>query len=141
MTHSVLWVDATSQATATQSFSGISRLISGQDFSSPEDAIKYVLRTLGDLRNPFLLVFDNYDHPSLFKNGLDFLPQTKNCNVLFTSRHHGSKRLGEVIPLTAMTNEEDAELLLLQANMKKNSSKHQCSYCHRQETRWTCACH
>ena len=71
-------------------------------------------------RTPWLIVFDNYDQPGEFKNISDYIPQGQSGSILFTSRHADSKRLGAVIKLTQMTEEEGVELLFRQSNEEEN---------------------
>lgn len=58
--------------------------------------------------------FDNYDDPRAFQEQSihDFIPAEVNGAVLFTSRHHDTRRLGLLISVPDMTVEESVELLL-----------------------------
>jgi tetratricopeptide (TPR) repeat protein len=71
--------------------------------------------TLLGWKKSWLIVFDNYDRPDLFKNISDFIPQGQAGSILITSRHGDSENLGETIKVDRMTKEESLELLLRQS--------------------------
>jgi len=58
-----------------------------------------------------LLVFDNYNVPSTDFNVAAFFPSSPFRTILVTSRYKDSKRLGKVIHLAKMTEQESLELL------------------------------
>ncbi|KAL8871438.1 MAG: hypothetical protein Q9174_002726 [Haloplaca sp. 1 TL-2023] len=115
---SVFWVDATSSGTAFRSFEDIGSVLApGSNFPNPEAARTFVLKAFESFTDPFLLVFDNYDQPGEFTTVKDFFPH--RANIIFTSRHVDTKRLGKSLEIGAMPVEEAVELLLLQAGLEK----------------------
>ena len=72
--------------------------------------------------HPWLIVLDNFDHPSAFKNIQDHLPQGDHGTLLFTSRHIDSTRIGNVIEVTGMTDDEGVDLLLHQSRCEKTEA-------------------
>lgn len=116
--HSVFWVDATSSGTAYRSFENVaSKLAPGVNFPNSEAARGYVLKALESFHDPLLFVFDSFDQPDDFTTLKDFFPL--DAKIIVTSRHNGSKRLGNVIEVEALTEDEGIELLLRQAGRTK----------------------
>jgi hypothetical protein len=70
------------------------------------------------LHRSLLLVFDKYDSPKDFPNIYEYFPKSSSGAILFTSRHADSTRLGDVVEMGGMTEEEGVELLLSQCAYK-----------------------
>ncbi|KAH0536108.1 hypothetical protein FGG08_006994 [Glutinoglossum americanum] len=119
----IFWIDASSPGTARRGFETIAEKVSGPGrvFGNSESKIAFVKDTLGSWGKPWIIVFDNYDNPSEFKNISSYFPQGRSGAILFTSRHSESARLGIVIRVTQMTEEEGTELLLRQSRLERNS--------------------
>ncbi|KAH0534126.1 hypothetical protein FGG08_007284, partial [Glutinoglossum americanum] len=116
----IFWIDASSTNTVSSGFDTIAAKISSTErvFDDIESKITFVKETLERWRNPWLIVFDNYDKPSDFRNIMTYLPQTETGAILFTSRHADSERLGVTIRVTRMTEHEGLELLLRQSKLE-----------------------
>ena len=117
----IFWIDASSSNTVSRAFEAIVAKICdpGRVFDDIESKVEFVKGTLGSWQMPWLMVFDNYDNIDEFKNISDYLPQGRTGAILFTSRHAGSERLGSVIRLSQMTEDESLELLLRQSKYER----------------------
>jgi hypothetical protein len=120
----IFWIDASSPNTTSRGFETVAAKISSprRVFDDIESKIAFVKETLGRWEKPWLMVFDNYDQPDKFKNISAYFPQGQTGSILFTSRHADSKRLGVVIRLTHMTEDEGLELLLRQSGLERNDN-------------------
>lgn len=118
--HSIFWVDASSLATVSRSFESIGNRLapSGYKFPNPEAARAYVMKSVEQLTDPVLFVFDNFDKPSTFTNVKELLPN--HGKILFASRNAEPRRLGQSIRVEAMPVNEGVELLLRQAGSDPN---------------------
>ncbi|MCJ1277339.1 hypothetical protein MMC21_005151 [Puttea exsequens] len=112
----VIWIDASSPATVAQSYSTIALKIHGgpQSISDVEENIANVERTLQQQKGKWFIVLDNFDNPKDFQehNIQYYIPKAANGRVLFTSRHGSSERLGHVIRVSGMSDDESLNLLL-----------------------------
>ena len=88
------------------------QLFPGRIVDNPCDGVKIARTTLSDWREPWIVVFDNYDNPSDIPDIIDFFPNSSCGRILITSRSTVSKELGEVIKLDRMEKDEGLELLL-----------------------------
>lgn len=111
----IFWIDSSSEASATRGYEKVLKLLNGEALSrethDPKSAVKDILR---NWKQPWLLVFDNYDDPDGFENLSTFFPGSNGINksaILITSRHISSARFGTGIPLTGLSEEEGLELL------------------------------
>jgi tetratricopeptide (TPR) repeat protein len=111
-----LWIDASSPKSVVQSYKKIASCISdnlpvGKDGKATVSAVQ---KTLREWERRWLVVFDNYDDPTAFNERLigDYIPYGVLGSILFTSQHHDSRRLGHLIKVQNMTEEESVELLL-----------------------------
>ena len=120
----IFWIDASSSNTVSRGLETIAAKISGpgRAFDDIESKIAFVKETLGQWQNPWLMVFDNYDQPSEFRDITSYLPQGKTGAVLFTSRHADSERLGVTIKVTRMAEHKGLELLLRQSKLETNET-------------------
>lgn len=115
--NSIFWVDASTPKTTAQSFAAIEGLIFNckVDLSKVEASVKRVVAEMSKWRTAWLIVFDNFDEPSLFddegKNIRDYFPRGKRGSILFTTRNEGTGRLGHMIEVNRMTEDEGLELL------------------------------
>lgn len=75
----IFWINASSEATTKEAFAKIAR---GLDRTTPvelensDQKVQYVLNTLGDWTTDWILVFDNYDSPSTFKQLRNYFPSS-----------------------------------------------------------------
>ncbi|KAI9776252.1 MAG: hypothetical protein M1839_000486 [Geoglossum umbratile] len=118
----IFWIDASSSNSVSRGFEIVAEKISsvGRVFDDTESKIAFAKETLGQWRNPWLMVFDNYDQPSEFRNITTYFPQGETGAILFTSRHADSERLGTTIRVMRMAENEGLELLLRQSKLESN---------------------
>ena len=108
----IFWLDASSRNALENSMIAISKLLlPDRIVDNPREGVKLVRRTLSDWADPWLLVFDNYDNPSYFRNIMHFFPSISG-STLFTSRSAASKELREVIEIVQIEKDEGQKLLL-----------------------------
>jgi tetratricopeptide (TPR) repeat protein len=120
----ILWVDATSPTSASQSFTTFAQEIMEHevDITNEAENIRFVLTRLAAAEQPWLLVFDNFDNPSSFsdKHINEYFPrQRQNGSIIITSRHASTRDLGSSIDLTTMRKEEALKLLLQRSKTEK----------------------
>jgi tetratricopeptide (TPR) repeat protein len=116
----IFWCDATSEIAISRSFEFIAETIKGPDmaFSDTTHRIAYVKASLSEWPHPWLIVFDNYDSPLSFPNIREYMPSSKRGAVLITSRHAACERLGSIVEVTGMQEEEALALLRKRANLR-----------------------
>jgi hypothetical protein len=113
------WLDATSKATIERSFEGIAGELNRPRIRLLEDTeskVKFVLDTIQDWEDQWLIVYDNYARPDMFLDIKGFLPKSESIYLLsagkliasdgqeaimFTNRHEATKVLGRHILLKA----------------------------------------
>ncbi|KAH0551461.1 hypothetical protein GP486_007324, partial [Trichoglossum hirsutum] len=121
---SIFWVDASNPSTIAQSFLSIAEMISRKKWvlADADASMRFVTDAISAWQNPWLIVFDNFDKPSAFKNinMKDYFPRGKNGAILFTSRFAGAERLGHMITVTSMSESEGLELLLQRSGNNNN---------------------
>lgn len=113
----VLWIDASSPNSVIQSYKVIAKKIQSRENESDVDgqsAISLVQDTVQKWKRRWLIIFDNYDTPSVFRDQdiRFYVPNGKNGHILFTSRHADSERLGHCIRVATMSEDESMDLLL-----------------------------
>ncbi len=112
----VIWIDASSPATVAQSYSTIALKVTGgsQSIVDVEESMAIVEGALQQQKGKWLAVLDNFDNPKDFQGHSiqHYVPKATNGNVLFTSRHASSERLGHVIKVSGMSKDESLDLLL-----------------------------
>lgn len=112
-----LWVDSSTPASVEQSYNAIAKALH-KDFADEDDiqtTISLVQDTLRSWPQRWLMVFDNYDNPKVFRKRSirEYIPESKNGFILFTSRHTGLELLGgDRISVSSMTKSESLDLLL-----------------------------
>jgi tetratricopeptide (TPR) repeat protein len=112
------WIDASSTISVMRSYKAIASRLSKKvpDNSNQEILVSVVQDTLRELQHRWLVVFDNYDNPTAFKDQLItyYIPTGRNGSILFTSRCGDSARLGHYIciEVSKMTEQESRKLLL-----------------------------
>ena len=112
----VIWIDASSPATIAQSYSTIALKVIGgsQSLVDVEESMAIVEGALQQQKREKLAVLDNFDSPKDFQEHSiqHYVPKATNGSVLFTSRHASSERLGHVIRVSGMSEDESLDLLL-----------------------------
>ncbi|TVY57821.1 Calcium-independent phospholipase A2-gamma [Lachnellula suecica] len=125
----IFWIDATSPASAIQSFASAARIMSKSvlDVADNETQLQFVRTQLSLRPQPWLLVFDNFDDPNSFAEGSikDYFPQGGKGAILVTSRHSDTKILGPHIEMDRMSPAEALELLLTRSGNEKRDSNTQ----------------
>ena len=120
----IFWVDASSPAATAQSFVTIAGIITNNtvDLKDDEVVLQTVKSILSSWTDCWLLVFDNFDDPSAFKDRdiKEYFPHGENGAVLFTSRHGDVKRLGNTVPIAEMSESEGLELLFRQSGCDRS---------------------
>jgi tetratricopeptide (TPR) repeat protein len=117
----IFWIDGTSNNSLSRSFEDIITKISDStpifdNITSRVALVKDIIESWGF---PWLLVFDNYDRPDEVLRISDCFPQSSFGNIIVTSRHAGSKRLGNVIQMTGMSENESLDLLFSRSGLKR----------------------
>jgi tetratricopeptide (TPR) repeat protein len=126
----VFWLDATSKATLERGFEELAGKLNQAAVSSLKDAeskVRFVLDTIQEWKDQWLMVYDNYDRPNIFTDIKQFLPESELVNaissfkltasdgqgsIIFTSRHDATKVLGRHVQVPSMANDGGIELLL-----------------------------
>ncbi len=121
---SVFWFDASSAETVSRGFARVAaKLAPGRVFASLAAKVQHVKDMLARQRAPWLMVCDNYDQPAEFPDVASFFPQRSTAGaVLFTSRHAAAERLGAVVRMAGMTDNEALELPFRQSELKPNNA-------------------
>jgi tetratricopeptide (TPR) repeat protein len=127
--YGVFWLDATSKATLERSFEGIAEELNQPSIRRLEDTkskIRFVLDTIQEWRERWLMVYDNYDSPDVFTDIKKFLPESEYIHtidisvltsldgqgsIICTSRHEATKVLGKHVQVPSMINDGGIELL------------------------------
>lgn len=122
--HSVIfWIDATSPASTSQSFSSVAKEMSKNAFGPADNEanLQFVRSKLSSWPQAWLLVFDNFDDPNSFTNKSikDYFPQSGEGSILVTSRHADTKKLGHHLEVDTMSPEEALELLLARSRAER----------------------
>ena len=83
----VFWLDATSKPTLERSFELIAGKLDRFVANGLEDVelkVKFVLDTIQNWEEPWLMVFDNYDRPDVFTDIKQFLPESECTQAVYT---------------------------------------------------------
>lgn len=120
----VFWIDASSRMSASRGYERVLKKIdSSVVLAGGEENKSFVKSILRDWKDPWLLVFDNYDDPKSFSDLASFFPVTasKDCAIIVTSRHISSGRLGSHLKLDGLTEEESIQLLTSRCSSIQNT--------------------
>ena len=125
----IIWVDASSPKSVMQSYKVIAqKILKHHSYNlDDEDSIRLgVQDALRDWDGKWLMVFDNYDDPQAFQGHSirKYLPSGRGGQILFTSRHQDSARLGHKFDASTMTENESFELLLQRRQLNEDESIH-----------------
>ena len=123
----IIWIDASLPATVAQSYNSIALKVTGesQAIVNIAESIAIVEVALRQRKGKWLAVFDNFDKPKDFQEYSiqHYVPKAANGRVLFTSRHADSQRLGHVIKVTGMSEDESLDLLLQQPTSEETEQQ------------------
>jgi tetratricopeptide (TPR) repeat protein len=109
----IFWLDASSRNTLYSSIeTAAKQLRPDRLFNNPDAAVALVNDILSSWSERWLLVFDNLDNPEDLPGIFSFFPASHCGSILITSRHAGSKELGQSIELDRMERKEGLQLLL-----------------------------
>jgi len=126
----IFWVDAMTENTLRKSLETIAERIKNPGVTLQDDTrVDFVLESLRDWPQPWLIVFDNYDDPERFSNLQDYIPMGEHGNILVTTRHADVVSLAKkenAIELPGLPEEDALRLLFEQSMMKGNGSHRQC---------------
>ena len=120
--HSVLWIDATSETSALKSLESICASIQ-KNGPLPKEAdlrVQMAKDTIAMWTEPYLLILDNYDNPRQFPNLFSHLPQNAKAQILITTRNIQVKRSSTLfISLLGLSETEATQLLLNRTESKE----------------------
>ena len=121
----IFWTDASRPVALANSFANLSEVLPSARnvFSDVETKIKSVKAILSRWSEPWLLIFDNFDRPALFRETpiQDYFPAGLNGAIVIISRHADVARLGPTIILDIMS-EEECKSLLRRSGVELNSA-------------------
>ncbi|KAI0388108.1 hypothetical protein F5Y04DRAFT_241679 [Hypomontagnella monticulosa] len=117
------WLDASTRASTLRGLEMISEELNAnnQVFPDTDARITFVKRKLTAEKLSWLLVFDNYDDPTGF-DLRDYIPKGRAGYVLITSRSTHVGRIGPVITVSGMTEDEAMDLLFKQTDSVENAT-------------------
>jgi len=109
----IFWLDTSSRNALYSSMeTAAKQLFPDRVFDDPDATVASVNDFLSSWSERWLLVFDNLDNPVDLPGILNFFPASHRGSILITSRHAGSKELGQSIELDHMKKAEGLKLLL-----------------------------
>ncbi|KAI0889320.1 uncharacterized protein GGS22DRAFT_69836 [Annulohypoxylon maeteangense] len=117
----ILWVDASTRASTVHGLEEISESLNdgNQTLLDSDARVAFVRRRLNAAHLSWLLVFDNYDNPAAF-DLREYMPKGPLGNVLITSRSADLERIGPVMRISGMNEEEAIKLLFALLDTPKN---------------------
>ncbi|KAI1209347.1 uncharacterized protein F4807DRAFT_426403 [Annulohypoxylon truncatum] len=117
----ILWVDASTRASTVRGLEEISENLndSNQTLLDSDARVAFVKRRLTAANLSWLLIFDNYDNPAAF-DLREYIPKGTLGNVLITSRSEDLERVGPVMRISGMTEDEAIKLLFTLLNHADN---------------------
>ena len=112
----VLWIDASSPYSVIQSYKMIAKKMQDDRDDCEIDsqgAFPFVQDKVQNWKRRWLIIFDDYDTPSVFRDHKVrfYIPSGRNRHVVFTSRHADSERLGHCIRVVTMSEDKSVDLL------------------------------
>ncbi|PVH79895.1 hypothetical protein DL98DRAFT_362310, partial [Cadophora sp. DSE1049] len=118
------WIDATSPETAMLSFTKVAEAMSkpGFDACDIEGNFRYVRQALDKASQKWLVVFDNFDEPELFrgKQIKEYFPTAGPGSILVTSRLEVVRSLGHnSLEVDQLLEAEALEILLRRTRRKR----------------------
>jgi hypothetical protein len=112
----IFWIDSSSEQSVLADYGKIARLLFPDVPQEEQDqrwTVRAVKQTIANWTVPWLMVFDSFDHPDKFRGVLrEYWPESSYGTVIITSRDEQAELLGEVVRVSAMTDEEAEDLLI-----------------------------
>ena len=93
----IFWLDATSKASVERSFEEIAEVLNKPAIRLLEDTegkVTFVLDTIQDWNERWLVVYDNYDRPDIFHDIRKFIPQSESIYVITSPITNRARRIG-----------------------------------------------
>jgi hypothetical protein len=110
---SIFRLSAPNSPTAVRGFELLaSRIALGRPFNDPEAIVAFVKERLARLAELLLKVSDKYDKPDDFPAIATYSPTSAAEAVQVMCRHRATERLGNVVSMTRMLEDEASALLL-----------------------------
>ncbi|KAL6246170.1 hypothetical protein RBB50_007323 [Rhinocladiella similis] len=140
----IFWVNASSREMAVQSMQRVAQEI-GLQIPTDDKSLKnisIVVEALARRKKPWLMVLDNYDDPTGFREIEEFMPHGKlhsflqfadglmpvfqdgQGDILVTSRYKGLFELGTIIDIPPMP-DDDSVALLLRKSFPRRAGPHE----------------
>ncbi|KAI0172154.1 hypothetical protein GGR52DRAFT_573297 [Hypoxylon sp. FL1284] len=121
----ILWVDASTKESTIRSLEKTSEElnVNNQVLLDADARVAFVKRKLASSTLKWLLVFDNYDHPTAF-DLRDYIPSNPLGTVLITSRSTETDRIGRPVHVSGMTESEAIQLLVKQLDAPNDTQSH-----------------
>ncbi|KAI1137809.1 hypothetical protein F5Y05DRAFT_62764 [Hypoxylon sp. FL0543] len=118
----ILWVDASSKTSTLRGLEELSGELndSNQALLDSDARLAFVRRKLTAASVSWLLVLDNYDDPGAF-DLREYIPKNPLGSVLITSRSTDAERIGSMIRVSGMTEDEATEVLFKQLGIPKDA--------------------
>lgn len=120
----IFWADASTPTALSHSIANISEFLpgSGKSFFDIAARTSFAKATLSRWSEPWLLVYDNFDQPGMFRKTplQDYFPVGANGAIVIISRHAEAERLGPTIRLEIMSEDEGLDLLLRRSGLEMN---------------------
>lgn len=117
----IFWADASTPTALSHSFANISEFLPGGRKAFVDGAARtsFAKATLSAWSESWLLVYDNFDQPGMFRKTLlqDYFPVSTNGAIVIISRNAEAGRLGPTIQLGIMSKDEGLELLLQRSGL------------------------
>ena len=117
----IFWADASTPTALSHSIANISEFLPGsrKAFADIAARTSFAKATLSRWSEPWLLVYDNFDQPGLFRKAplQDYFPVSANGAIVVISRHAEAERLGPTIRLEIMSEDEGLDLLLRRSGL------------------------
>ena len=117
----IFWADASTPTALSHSIANISEFLPGSRKAFVDIAARtsFVKVTLSRWSEPWLLVYDNFNLPGLFRKTplQDYFPVSANGAIVVISRHAEAERLGPTIRLETMFEDEGLDLLLRRSGL------------------------
>ncbi|KFY82422.1 hypothetical protein V498_08591 [Pseudogymnoascus sp. VKM F-4517 (FW-2822)] len=110
----IFWFNASTEETLKKdliTLSGVVKRRADQIFESNDERIEFTLQMIESWNRPWLLVFDNYDNPDRFQNLSRYIPPSSHGSILVTSRNSNLSRLGTIVEVPPMSQQEAVSML------------------------------
>ncbi|KAI1764224.1 hypothetical protein GGR53DRAFT_466493 [Hypoxylon sp. FL1150] len=121
----IFWIDASTRASTIRGLEEVSEELNDSDQAllDSDARIAFVRRKLATNSSKWLLVFDNYDDSAAF-DLRDYIPSGISGHVLITSRSTDTERIGPMIHISGMSEDEAIQLLFKQIDVLHDGTNH-----------------